>query len=150
MYVYEEWKGESSYMYSVLLCQLDWLCLMINQVQIDRMHFPMLSIIQDERRGRNENFISLRCLIHVSPLQLVFQVRGAWFTWIFLPLTFGNKWVYVSLISSTICSMWTPFSDESIYSILKAIECLKNILSNSCIDRIKLLFLKTTRTRFWC
>jgi len=41
---------------------------MINQVQIDRMHFSLLSITQDERRGRDENFIPLGCLIHVSPL----------------------------------------------------------------------------------
>jgi len=41
---------------------------MINQVQIDCMHFPVLSITQDKRRGRDENFIPLGCLIRVSAL----------------------------------------------------------------------------------
>jgi len=66
-YVYEEGKGKSkSYIYFVLVCQLDWLC-PINQVQIDCMYFSVLSITQDERRERNKNFIPLECLIHVSP-----------------------------------------------------------------------------------
>jgi len=70
---------------------------MINQVQIDCMHFPVFSITQDERRGRDENFIPLgfQCLIHVRPL--VSHVRGAWFTWVSLLLMFGNEWVYALL-----------------------------------------------------
>jgi len=36
---------------------------MINQIQI-----AVLSITQDERCGRDKNFIPLECLIHVSPL----------------------------------------------------------------------------------
>jgi len=38
------WKGNGSqnYMYSVPVCQLDWLCLMINQVQIQCI-FPCLA-----------------------------------------------------------------------------------------------------------
>jgi len=50
-------KESQSYMYSILVCQLDWSCLMINQVQIDCMHFLVLSITQDEQRGCDKNFI---------------------------------------------------------------------------------------------
>jgi len=51
------------------------------------MHFTVLNITQDERRRCDENFIPLWCLIHGSPF--ISHVRGAWFTWVPSPLTFG-------------------------------------------------------------
>jgi len=90
-------------MYSVLVCQLYWLCLMINP---NWLHFPVLSIIQNKRRGRDENFIPLECLIYVSPL--AFHVQGVWFTWVSSPLTF-----------------WMLDSRESI--CLSCLECLIHV-----------------------
>jgi len=95
-------KRSQSYMYSVLVCQLDWLYLMISQVQIAccRLQtaciFPCLALLRmndvDVTRisscGRDENFIGvldlrespclsrLGCLIHVSPFAS--HIRGAW------------------------------------------------------------------------
>jgi len=84
---------------------------MINQVQNDCMHFPVLDT-QNECRERNENFISLGCLIHVSPL--ISHVR---------------EWMSVCFVKRLKFKVSTILCNASIYSIWKAIDCSKNFLS---------------------
>jgi len=62
VHTYEERKGESKLHVFCSCLSTGLIMFHVKQVQIDCMHFSVLSITQDERRGGDENFITFGVL----------------------------------------------------------------------------------------